>query len=109
MPGRCSSCNADLRKREKATLWWQKIRSLRLFVPPALSFARSLTAGCNAATWYCLGSCASFTASGLLCGRTIWLQERCQWPFYFFAGILPLCMVVVWGCVGGGRAMVSLA
>ncbi|RNC54262.1 dispersed gene family protein 1 (DGF-1) [Trypanosoma cruzi] len=30
--------------------------------------------------------CASFTALGLLCGRNIWLQERCQWPFVFFLG-----------------------
>ncbi|KAF8289369.1 hypothetical protein TcYC6_0024810 [Trypanosoma cruzi] len=44
MPGRCSSCNAELRKRETAILCWQKIRSLRLFVPPALSFARSMDA-----------------------------------------------------------------
>ncbi|RNC33865.1 hypothetical protein TcCL_Unassigned03393 [Trypanosoma cruzi] len=63
-------------------------RFLHPFSAPSLprSWTRSLTAGCNAATWYCLGPCASFTASGLLCGRNVWLQERCQWSCVFLLG-----------------------
>ncbi|RNC32559.1 hypothetical protein TcCL_Unassigned04816 [Trypanosoma cruzi] len=44
----------------------------------------------------CLAPCVSSTASGLPCGRTILLQERCQWSCVFFWDLTTLHG----GCVG---------
>ncbi|RNC34794.1 hypothetical protein TcCL_Unassigned02396 [Trypanosoma cruzi] len=76
-------------------------------VSPLHPRTRLMAAGCNAATCLSRLLCV-FHGIGIALWWSLSVARAMPTLILLFAGILPLCMVVVWGCVGGGTVMVLL-